>query len=98
MKRERIWVNDTSKLERLGFTHYPANKYIGERWIYHGIRVDGKGFVCVFSIKVAAIMKLIELGKLGLIEQRVQSTKPKIQVMMTDDEYSDFKKWKEEKE
>lgn len=98
MKRERIWVNDTSKLESLGFTHYSANDYMGERWTYHRIRVDEKGFVSVFSIKVASIMKLIELGKLGLIEQRAQSTKPKIQVMMTDDEYRDFQKWKEVKE
>lgn len=95
MKRERVWVNDTSKLESLGFTHYPATKYGGEYWGYHGIRVDKKGFVCVFSVKVAAIMKLVELGKLGLIEQRIQSALPKIQVTMTDDEYSDFKKWKE---
>ena len=94
MRRDRVWVNDTSKLEGLGFTYHPANQYGSGYWQYHGVRVDDKGFVCVFSVKVAAIMKLIELDKLGLIEKKEQIKLPKIQVTMTDDEYDEFQKWK----
>lgn len=95
MKRERVWVNDTSKLKGIGFNYYPASKFEAEHWRCCGIRVDGQGFVCVYSVKVAAIMKIVEMANLGLIEQRTQTKPPKIHVPMTDEEYEEFKKWKE---
>jgi len=97
MKRERIWVNDTSKLEGLGFRFYPNDAYSGRSvWRFNGLRVDEDGFVLLGTVNIKTIMKIIELGKLGLIEQRTQVRKPKYQVMLTEDEYEDFKKWKGE--
>ena len=95
MKRERLLVNDTSKLEGLGFAYSPPDEYFGDRWRYSGLTVNEKGFLSILSIKADTIMKLIELGKLGLVE-RMAMTK-KVNVTMTDEEYEDFKKWKEKR-
>lgn len=91
MKRERIWINDTSKLEGLGFTYYP----LAEHWSFQGMTVDRNGFVSILSVKISMVMKLVEMGKLGLVEKKAMTKK--VNVALTADEYEDFKKWKEKR-